>query len=77
MLCNKSDIEDAKDEVHIVNTLQVERLVNEARYEHNVKLIFLLLLLDYKAIGSSSSAELIGGGGSNCGTFLQSQSTFD
>ena len=32
MLCNKSDIEDAKDEVHIVNTLQVERLVNEARY---------------------------------------------
>ena len=31
MLCNKSDVEDAKDEVHIVNILQVERLVNEAR----------------------------------------------
>ena len=54
MLCNKSDIEDAKDEVHIVNTLQVERLVNEARYEHDVTLV----VLDYKAIGSSSSAGL-------------------
>ena len=58
MLCNKSDIEDAKDEVHIVNTLQVERLVNEARYEHDVTLIFLLLVLDYKVLGSSSSAGL-------------------
>jgi hypothetical protein len=31
MLCNKADLDDAKDEVHIVNTLEVERLVNEAR----------------------------------------------
>jgi hypothetical protein len=32
MLCNKADIDEARDEVHIVNTLQVERLVNEARF---------------------------------------------
>ena len=34
MLCNKADIDDARDEVHIVNTLQVERLVNEARFKY-------------------------------------------
>ena len=32
MLCNKADVDEARDEVHIVNTLQVERLVNEARF---------------------------------------------
>jgi len=31
MLCNKSDLEDAIDEVHLVNTLQVEKLVNQAK----------------------------------------------
>ena len=31
MLCNKADLEDAKDEVHVVNVLNVERLVNVAR----------------------------------------------
>ena len=33
MLCNKADIDEAKDEVHVVNTLKVESLVNIAR-EH-------------------------------------------
>ena len=31
MLCNKADIDEAKDEVHLVNALNVERLVNVAR----------------------------------------------
>ena len=31
MLCNKADIDEAKDEVHVVNTLKVESLVNIAR----------------------------------------------
>lgn len=31
MLCNKSDINDSKDEVHIVNALQVEKLVNASK----------------------------------------------
>ena len=31
MLCNKADLDESKDEVHVVNTLQVERLVNIAR----------------------------------------------
>lgn len=31
MLCNKADIDEAKDEVHVVNSLNVERLVNAAR----------------------------------------------
>ena len=31
MLCNKSDVDEAKDEVHVVNALNVERLVNVAR----------------------------------------------
>lgn len=31
MLCNKADAEEAKDEVHVVNVLNVERLVNVAR----------------------------------------------
>lgn len=31
MLCNKADVEEAKDEVHVVNVLNVERLVNVAR----------------------------------------------
>ena len=31
MLCNKADIDEAKDEVHVVNSLNVERLVNVAR----------------------------------------------
>lgn len=31
MLCNKADAEEAKDEVHVVNALNVERLVNVAR----------------------------------------------
>ncbi len=31
MLCNKADLDDAKDEVHVVNSLNVERLVNAAK----------------------------------------------
>ena len=31
MLCNKADLDDSKDEVHVTNTLQVEKLVNIAR----------------------------------------------
>ena len=31
MLCNKADIEEAKDEVHVVNVLNVEKLVNVAK----------------------------------------------
>jgi hypothetical protein len=31
MLCNKADIDDAKDECHVVNALNVERYVNVAR----------------------------------------------
>ena len=31
MLCNKADREDAEDEVHVVNDLNVERLVNAAK----------------------------------------------
>ena len=31
MFCNKADIEEAKDEVHVVNVLNVEKLVNVAK----------------------------------------------
>ena len=31
MLCNKADIDEAKDEVHVVNVLNVEKLVNIAK----------------------------------------------
>ena len=31
MLCNKADVEEAKDEVHVVNVLNVEKLVNVAK----------------------------------------------
>ena len=31
LLCNKSDVEDAHDEIQVVDEMDVERMVNEAR----------------------------------------------
>ena len=31
LLCNKSDLEEAQDEIHIVDKLNVERLVNDSK----------------------------------------------
>ncbi len=50
MLCNKADVDEARDEVHIVNTLQVERLVNEARSKTITRVPFDILNLRIEKI---------------------------
>ncbi len=32
ILCNKSDMEESQDEIQVVDELNVERLVNDARF---------------------------------------------